>query len=32
MMDDKEEVIILNPPTIDSSEMLNENINTIGSD
>ena len=32
MMDDKEEVIILNPPTIDSSEMLNENTNTIGSD
>lgn len=32
MMDDKEEVIILNPPTIDTSDMLNENTNTVGSD
>ena len=32
MMDDKEEVIILNPPTIDTSDMLNENNNTVGSD
>lgn len=31
MMDDKEEVIILNPPTIDTSDMLNENTNTVGS-
>ena len=32
MMDDKEEVIVLNPPTIDTSDMLNENTNTVGSD
>jgi methylase of polypeptide subunit release factors len=32
MMDDKEEVIILNPPTIDTSDMLDENKNTVGSD
>ena len=32
MIDDKEEIIILNPPTIDTSDMLNENNNTVGSD
>ena len=32
MIDDKEEVIILNPPTIDTADMLNENSNTVGSD
>jgi len=32
MMDDKEEVIILNPPTIDTSDMLNEKNSTVGSD
>lgn len=32
MIGDKEEVIILNPPTIDTSDMLDENKNTVGSD
>mgnify|MGYP001456236670 CR=1 FL=1 len=37
MMDDKEEVIILNPPTIDFSDteiqnQMNEKKNTVGSD
>jgi len=32
MIDDKEEIIVLNPPTIDTSDMLNENNNTVGSD
>jgi hypothetical protein len=32
MIDDKEEIIILNPPIIDTADMLNENNNTVGSD
>ena len=32
MMDDKEEIIVLNPPTIDTTDMINENVNTVGSD
>ena len=37
MMDDKEEIIILNPPTIDFSDtevqnQMNEKKNTVGSD
>lgn len=32
MINDKEEIIVLNPPTIDTSDMLNENNNTVGSD
>lgn len=32
MMDDKEEVIILNPPVLDTSDMVNEVTNAVGSD
>ena len=35
MMDDKEEVIVLNPPTLDMSEsnsMISEKNSTVGSD
>ena len=32
MMDDKEEIIVLNPPTIDTTDMIDENVNTVGSD
>lgn len=35
MMDDKEEVIVLNPPTLDineSNDMIIEKNNTVGSD
>jgi methylase of polypeptide subunit release factors len=31
MMDDKEEIIVLNPPTIEASE-IEEKKNTVGSD
>lgn len=31
MMDDKEEIIVLNPPTIEASE-IEETKNTVGSD
>ena len=31
MMDDKEEIIVLNPPTIEASE-IEEMKNTVGSD
>lgn len=32
MMDDKEEIIVLNPPTINTMDMAEERINTVGSD
>ena len=32
MMDDKEEVIVLNPPVLDTSDMVNEVNNAVGSD
>ena len=32
MMDDTEELIVLNPPTLDMSEVSEERTNTVGSD
>ena len=32
MMDDKEEVIVLNPPTIEATDLIEETKNTVGSD
>ncbi len=32
MMGENEELIVLNPPTIDTSDMLDEINNTVGSD
>ena len=32
MLGEKEELIVLNPPTIDTSDMLDEINNTVGSD
>lgn len=32
MMDDKEEVIVLNPPVVEPFDRVSERVNTVGSD
>lgn len=32
MMDDKEEIIVLNPPVLDTNDMVDEVTNAVGSD
>jgi len=32
MMDDKEEIIVLNPPVLNTNDMVNEVNNAVGSD
>ena len=32
MMDDKEEIIVLNPPMIEATDLIEETKNTVGSD